>query len=321
MKARNREINIFNMSLLDILCGALGAFCFMMIVLLPYYKPENPDDLKKQKELDETMKDLDKLKEKLGDAKLAKELEELIKKLQEQIKELEGRVNKLSQENKQLAEQNQQLQQKNQELEEKNKQLANQVNQLDQQNKQLQQRNDQLSMRRPGFIAAYCKAPMPDGHFGVLDVCVWSNSPNTGGQSQPPYNPNIMINRGFFDGDVEMPLFTAFPTTVFLYRDVAVELKQYVYLKVSGVEMHADKTPPTLFPLTAPMKVSGVIVSGTPFATIDLPEFELTPEHPWILAGFLDADKTGKVIFTPATAQEREAEWRKIGKGPPAPKP
>ena len=40
MKARNREINIFNMSLLDILCGALGAFCFMMLVLFPYYKPQ-----------------------------------------------------------------------------------------------------------------------------------------------------------------------------------------------------------------------------------------------------------------------------------------
>src|SRR5437762_11198923 len=43
MKARNREINIFNMSLLDILCGALGAFCFMMLVLFPYYKPKQQD--------------------------------------------------------------------------------------------------------------------------------------------------------------------------------------------------------------------------------------------------------------------------------------
>jgi len=37
MRAGNREVNIFNMSLLDILCGALGAFCFMMIALLPHY--------------------------------------------------------------------------------------------------------------------------------------------------------------------------------------------------------------------------------------------------------------------------------------------
>jgi hypothetical protein len=37
MKVRRREVNIFNMSLLDILCGALGAFCFMMLALFPAY--------------------------------------------------------------------------------------------------------------------------------------------------------------------------------------------------------------------------------------------------------------------------------------------
>lgn len=35
MKARIREVNIFSMSLLDILCGALGAFCFLMLSLFP----------------------------------------------------------------------------------------------------------------------------------------------------------------------------------------------------------------------------------------------------------------------------------------------
>lgn len=35
MRRPNREVNIFNMSLLDILCGALGAFCFMMLSLFP----------------------------------------------------------------------------------------------------------------------------------------------------------------------------------------------------------------------------------------------------------------------------------------------
>jgi hypothetical protein len=37
VKVRRREVNIFNMSLLDILCGALGAFCFMMLTLFPSY--------------------------------------------------------------------------------------------------------------------------------------------------------------------------------------------------------------------------------------------------------------------------------------------
>ena len=37
MRTRNREVNIFNMSLLDILTGMLGAFLFLMLGLVPYY--------------------------------------------------------------------------------------------------------------------------------------------------------------------------------------------------------------------------------------------------------------------------------------------
>ena len=49
MRARSREINIFNMSLLDIWCGALGAFCFMMPCSCRIYKPPGKEtDLHKQ---------------------------------------------------------------------------------------------------------------------------------------------------------------------------------------------------------------------------------------------------------------------------------
>ena len=43
MKPRNREINIFNLSMLDVICGSLGAFVIIMIILMPYYKKENID--------------------------------------------------------------------------------------------------------------------------------------------------------------------------------------------------------------------------------------------------------------------------------------
>lgn len=52
MKSRNKEVNIFNMSLLDILCGALGAFCFMMLSLFP--------DHAKVKDLQAQVNDLQK---------------------------------------------------------------------------------------------------------------------------------------------------------------------------------------------------------------------------------------------------------------------
>ena len=38
MKPRNREINIFNLSMLDVIAGALGAFLILFLVLAPYYE-------------------------------------------------------------------------------------------------------------------------------------------------------------------------------------------------------------------------------------------------------------------------------------------
>src|SRR6187401_334669 len=104
MKARNREVNIFNMSLLDILCGALGAICFLMISLLPYYRPPGQDMhiTQEQQKLLESVQDMKDLAERLKNitsaedlSKLVKELQEKIAQLENEIKSLQGRVNGL----------------------------------------------------------------------------------------------------------------------------------------------------------------------------------------------------------------------------------
>lgn len=43
MKRRSREISIFNLSMLDVISGAMAAFLIIMVVLLPYYKKEHVD--------------------------------------------------------------------------------------------------------------------------------------------------------------------------------------------------------------------------------------------------------------------------------------
>ena len=64
MRARNREINIFNMSLLDILTGMLGAFLFLMLGLLPYYskvakgKQIDPEELRRLREENQRLQNM-----------------------------------------------------------------------------------------------------------------------------------------------------------------------------------------------------------------------------------------------------------------------
>src|SRR2546423_11732309 len=109
MRAHPREVNIFNMSLLDILCGALGAFCFMMLVALPYYIVGTPDRVRSQQRTQELLKDLDKLRERMSDPEQAEELRRLIDEMTAQIKQLEGQVNQYAYEKEQLSKQNDEL--------------------------------------------------------------------------------------------------------------------------------------------------------------------------------------------------------------------
>jgi hypothetical protein len=105
MRARRREINIFNMSLLDILCGALGAFCFMMLVALPYYKPgKGSVQLREEQEkTQELMRNIEIIIARMSDPSAAAEMENLLRGLQAQIQTLQGQVNHLTAENEQLT--------------------------------------------------------------------------------------------------------------------------------------------------------------------------------------------------------------------------
>ena len=70
MKPRNREINIFSMSALDLFASALGAFILISIALFPYfpktgYSPENIAALREalaeaQQQLQECQSELDR---------------------------------------------------------------------------------------------------------------------------------------------------------------------------------------------------------------------------------------------------------------------
>jgi hypothetical protein len=51
MKKKNREINIFNMSALDLFASALGAFILISLILFPYYLKVDPKFIEENKKL------------------------------------------------------------------------------------------------------------------------------------------------------------------------------------------------------------------------------------------------------------------------------
>ncbi|MBL8233679.1 MAG: hypothetical protein JNL98_34600 [Bryobacterales bacterium] len=94
MKAGNREVNIFNMSLLDILCGALGAFCFLMLALFPYYSPKGLTAKEAVEQAEQLQKEIEELKRRLANSTDKDKVQALLQKLEGRIRMLQGQLNK-----------------------------------------------------------------------------------------------------------------------------------------------------------------------------------------------------------------------------------
>ncbi|MBL8210620.1 MAG: hypothetical protein JNK87_07910 [Bryobacterales bacterium] len=96
MKPRNKEVNIFNMSLLDILCGALGAFCFLMLVLFQYWKPDGPNITKSKENSAQLEKQVDELLKKMATmSNLSPEAAANLRRMQQQFEKLQAETRQL----------------------------------------------------------------------------------------------------------------------------------------------------------------------------------------------------------------------------------
>jgi uncharacterized protein YoxC len=339
MRARRREINIFNMSLLDILCGALGAFCFMMIVALPYYiPPGKARDLRKsQEETDKLMRDLEKMKERLPDQKSIKEMEEMLQRLEAQVKalqgqvniltaekeELQGRVNQLAAEKKQLQGQVSQLTADKQSLQGQVSQLTAEKQQLQLEEQRLADRNQQLTTSNNELIAANKELT---GRLAQRQPFVVLARASETGQ-----NIDVLLTDKMGDQEGPNPMFDAWVggkfdilnelrTALFFGRGMAlgmmieapVERQFKAYLRLAN---EANRRENTAIDSALFQAAVGV---GTPTR---LPEVILTKERFWTLVGTITIDQNYRPIFKEATTEERDAEWKTLTNSTPPPTP
>lgn len=162
MKARNREINIFNMSLLDILCGALGTFCFLMLVLFPFYSQD-----KGAAKAPEVPPGIDPKNYEQALARI-KQLEDTLKQFQDYAAKLEARA----------------------------KQSTAQASQAEAEAQDLRQKNNQLRSRNPILVLASFNEQ--DGNS--IEVAEDDNCPVPQGKQRPPLDPAKHGNP-FWTGD------------------------------------------------------------------------------------------------------------------------
>jgi hypothetical protein len=346
MRARRREINIFNMSLLDILCGALGAFCFMMLVALPYYIPPGSGlELRKaQKETDRLLVLIEKFKDKLPDQKSIEEMEKLMRELEAQIKELQGRLNILTAKNEELEEkvsrltterdeferQVSQLRAEKQALEGQVSQLTAEKQQLAAEKQQLADRNEQLEARNKELLAVNeeltkrlnRKNPFllvaRTAEFGQ-DVDVMFKYKTTDEEAGgAPDKMGMAWFNGEFDGFNEIR--TAFLSGRGIALGMVTEMPRGTTLKTYvRLANHLTRRAPT--------EINSALFRNTAgMPPTRLPKVTLTPERFWMLLGTISIDKDGAPLFQEATTKEREAEWAALTGdqpgptfGPPAP--
>ena len=280
MRARAREINIFNMSLLDILCGALGAFCFMMLVLLPYYKPpRSATDLHKQEvQTQDLLRQLEKLRESAKDATLAQQMAETMRKLDEQLKQMHGQLNQLTAVNEQLKAENQDLTARN------------------------QKQSGYITMRHPFLTVATANPPDRE-----IDLYLENDNISEEKTRNPPFDPAKPHQGRFWTGDV--PWWSADRgVAVWVTRDAPPGIHYKVYVKRVEQPEHRD---PRIVNVATSVLGEGL--------KLNLDNVSLTAERFWELVGTLTVESEGKLTFKAATQPERDAEWTKLSKSSPAP--
>lgn len=156
MQRRNREVNIFNISLLDILCGALGAFCFLTLALGQYWKPEPPNVVRAKEnteQLEQKLKDLLQQMQKMSNVP-----PEVVARLQQMEKEFEA-----------LRQQTAQLRAMLQQEQARAEGYRRQAEQAKEESARLRKENDKLKNRNPVTVVMMTMTPPHEIDLYVAD--------------------------------------------------------------------------------------------------------------------------------------------------------
>ncbi|MGZ5004855.1 MAG: hypothetical protein ACXWG7_04820 [Chthoniobacterales bacterium] len=333
MRARPREINIFNMSLLDILCGALGAFCFMMLVALPYYVVGSIDRAEREKRTEELFKDLDKLRQSMSDPAQAEDLRKLVEELEAQIKQLQGELNQAEHEIDQLRDENTRLTSENNSLTAENNKLRSDNSRLTTENNQLQDKNDKLTAENTQLKAQHDKDQarieaskpflvMAGGTDSTQDLAIFVEDVSVGFEKDKSklvnskFDPRALRQASGWQNDLTDIWVTERAVTLWISGTTSATSRYRVFVKYRRPPSEAEQNLPFSNSYLRRTDVH-VTFRGDWADDKQSALVTLTPERFWVFVGMLNVDEKAQLTFKEASEEERNSVWREFMKTEP----
>ena len=276
-----RETQIFSLSMMDVISGAMGAFLIIMIVLMRYYK-EDEDIAAQRKQVQQQMEEL------------RRQIDEAIQQLQMTTDiDVEDLLRRFQLMQRQLARARQEVNQLSNDLQA----ARNRVDQLQIEKDRLDRENwdlaDQLVFRKPFMVCAKWWASTSVN----VGLYLESSKETTDGR-RFLFNPDVPQNREY-KGDFQMTGIGKNNFETWIVRDSYAGATFKIY-----VALHEEEAQ------LAPAEIQ-VYAAGDGL-WLEYDRFELNADKRWELAGILTTDDTGKTTARKVTESERREDRRKV---------
>ena len=281
MRMPRREINIFNLSMMDVISGAMGAFLIIMVILMRYYKEDA--DLTAQRTAAEQQFD-----------QIQQQIDEAIRQLQETTDlDVAALLRKLEEMKRQLTDARRDVTRLTNDLQA----ARNRARQLETQNEELQRENEILKQRvefnEPFVVQADWKSTVP------VDVDVHIESDIQSDKNEIlAFDPRIEW-LPIFRGDLRADAGSTDGPDIWVLNGTRRGATYRIFVYIHSV-------PPGLSEATVDTLFVNRFLKQ-PFGAVTL-----TPERNWQLVGLLRTEESGRTILLPLSDADRDSIRREV---------
>lgn len=277
MKRINREVSIFNLSMMDVISGAMGAFLILVVILSRHYDSEVINTqriLDLQKELVEATGSLSEVSDLVaGDTTNTDLIERSLQAAKDNVARSKQYLNQIYEE----------LQQANATIE--------------QQEEEIDALTRRVSLFKPYLFMTLWRCDTASD----VDIYLWTTKKTKDeGEPAPAFNPNLTQRRFFSEELVQGLRGLTQGMEVWSDSVSAVNSTGKLYYRINTDNGN---------PLTNCSVRTWLV---TPESTVELNRLQLSPARPWIYVGEMTIDEDQVVTFTDATDQERAAEHAEV---------